>query len=204
MVTAFLARDTARAMSQPNVVHGVRLPLSRLNMTRRHRTVDERIFVRFPALARAFASIWSRLPKHSRLRRVILLRLVGQAASAANRRDFDVLLSGFDPDIEYRVVEGGSMIAPDQVGIHHGHGGYREVWRKWLEAFEDIRLESEELIDLGDRLFSVTRMYAHGSGSGVPVSNCSFQLFTFRGGLVVRQEDFLDREKALKAAGLRE
>jgi hypothetical protein len=36
------------------------------------------------------------------------------------------------------------------------------------------------------------------------VSEPVFQLFKLRRGLVVRQEDFLDRSKALEAAGLRE
>jgi hypothetical protein len=38
----------------------------------------------------------------------------------------------------------------------------------------------------------------------VAVSEPVFQLFTFRRGLVVRQEDFLDRSEALAAAGARE
>jgi hypothetical protein len=36
------------------------------------------------------------------------------------------------------------------------------------------------------------------------VSQAVFQVFTFRDGLVVRQEDFSDRSKALEAAGLSE
>jgi hypothetical protein len=36
------------------------------------------------------------------------------------------------------------------------------------------------------------------------VSEPVFQLFTVRRGLVVRQEDFLDRSKALEAAAPRE
>jgi hypothetical protein len=38
----------------------------------------------------------------------------------------------------------------------------------------------------------------------VAVSERVFQLFELRRGLVVRQEDFLERSKALEAAGLRE
>jgi hypothetical protein len=38
----------------------------------------------------------------------------------------------------------------------------------------------------------------------VAVSETVFQLFTFRRGLVVRQEDFLDRSEALEAAALRD
>ena len=44
----------------------------------------------------------------------------------------------------------------------------------------------------------------HGSGSGVGVSHQVFQLFTFGRGLVIRQQDFLDRAAALDAAHVRD
>ena len=192
-------------MSQENVEHGVRIPTTGLNTTRKRRTLDERVFVRFPTLYRGFAALWSRLPLRSRLRRLILLRITSQATSAGNRRDFDVLLTGFDPQIDFRVVGGSwGMVAPDVIGHHHGHAGYREVWGQVLESFEDWTLEPEELIDLGHHLISVTRMSGHGAGSGAPVSQRVFQVYTFRRGLVVKQEDFGDRGEALEAAGLRE
>jgi ketosteroid isomerase-like protein len=58
------------------------------------------------------------------------------------------------------------------------------------------------LIDLGDRLIGVIRMSGHGTVSGVPVSQRVFSVYTFRRGLVVKQEDFGDRGEALEAAGL--
>jgi hypothetical protein len=73
-----------------------------------------------------------------------------------------------------------------------------------LDGFEDLALEPEELLDLGERLISVTRISGHGSGSGVPVNQFLFQVFTFRRGLVAKQEDFGSREEALEAVGLRE
>jgi ketosteroid isomerase-like protein len=190
-------------MSEENVERGIRIRTSGLKTTRKHRTLDERIFVRFPTLYRGFAAFWSRLPERSRLRRLILMRVVAQATSAANRRDLDVLLTGFDPAIDFRMA-GGAMFPPDLMGHHHGHAGYRNLWRKMLEAFEDLTLDPEEMIDRGDRLFSVTRMSGHGAGSGVPINDRIFQVYTFRRGLVIKQEDFGDRDEALEAAGLRE
>ena len=194
-------------MSQENgiLVHAVRMRPTGLVTTRRRRTLDERVFVRFPALYRGFAFLWSRLPRRSRLRRLILLRLTAQATSAANRRDFDVLFTGFDPQIDFRVVGGAwGMVAPDVVGHHHGHAGYREVWRQVLEAFEDWTLEPVELIDLGRPPVGVTRMSGHGS-----VQRCSRQpkrlfglhLPAWVGG---QAGDFGDREEALEAAGVSE
>jgi hypothetical protein len=192
-------------MSRENVEHGNRIQLAGVSTRRRHRALHERIFARFPALARRLFYLWSRLPQESRLRRWLLLRLVSQGMSAANRRDFDVLLLGLDPQIDYRAVSAGpgGAVAPDLAGHHYGHAGYRYVWRAMLEGFEDLTLEPEELLDLGDRLISVTRMKGHGSGSGVPINQLLFQVFSFRRGLVVKQEDFAEREQALEAAGLR-
>jgi hypothetical protein len=59
----------------------------------------------------------------------------------------------------------------------------------------------EEILDFGDRTLVTAQQSGHGSGSGVAVSISVFQLFTLRGGLVTRQEDFLER-RPLDAAGL--
>ena len=88
--------------------------------------------------------------------------------------------------------------------VYYGHDGYRLFWRQWLDAFEDIRWDPEEMIDFGAKALVTARQSGHGSGSGVGLSKSVFQVFTFRGGQVIRQEDFLDRSKALEAAGLSE
>jgi ketosteroid isomerase-like protein len=183
-------------------VRGVRISAARLNTSKPRRTLDERLFVRFPRLARAFGRGIFRLRQGSPLRRVLLLRLASQAASAVNRRDFDVLFAGFHPDMTY-TVEGWGL-APDLIGVHQGYAGYREAWRRMLEAFEDIRLEPEELIDFGGGLVSTTRLSGHGGGSGVPFNQTFWQVFWFEDGLVVRQQDFVDRADAFEAAGLSE
>jgi hypothetical protein len=193
-------------MSRENVERGDRIQFTGVNQARRrHRSLDERILVRFPALARGVFYLGSRVPRGSRLRRWWLARVASQAMSAANRRDFDVLLLGFDHEIDYRVVSVGPAggIAPDLAGHHHGHAGYLYVWRAMLEGFQDLTLESEELLDLGDHWISVTRMQGHGTGSGVPITRLLFQVVTLRRGLVVKQEDFATRSEALEAVGLR-
>ena len=96
------------------------------------------------------------------------------------------------------------LIPPDFENVYHGNEGYRRFWRLWLEAFEDIRWDPEEVLDFGDKALVTTQQSGHGSGSGVAVNASVFQLFTFRRGLLIRQEDFVDRAKALEAAGLSE
>jgi hypothetical protein len=89
---------------------------------------------------------------------------------------------------------------PDQDAVFHGHDGYLRLWRYWLDAFDDIRWDPDEVLDFGDRFLVTARQRGHGSGSGVAVSEPVFQLFELRRGLVVRQEDFTDRSTALRAA----
>jgi ketosteroid isomerase-like protein len=183
---------------------GDRIRIDRSTTTRRRRTLDERVFVRFPALARLALAGGARLRPGSRLRRALVSRSLSQGYAAGNRRDFDVLLLGADPAIDYRAVSAGpgGGPAPDLVGHHYGHAGYLHVWRVMLDGFADLTLEPEEVLDLGDRLIATVRMRGHGSGSGVPFDQTLFQVFTLRRGLAVKQEDFAERAEALAAAGL--
>ena len=194
-------------MSEENVrrVRGVRTPLAVSSKTRR-RSLVERILIRFPILSRVLALAWSRLPPRSRLRRALTAHNLRQTYEAANRRDFEVLLLSFDPEIEFQFDESpvGGMLPPDQVGVHQGHDAYVRVWKTGLEVVDDYRLEPEEVIDLGDRLLVAGRQRGRGTGSGIPFDEPLLSLFTLRRGLVVRLKDFATRDKALEAAGLSE
>ncbi len=88
--------------------------------------------------------------------------------------------------------------------VHHGHDGYARMFEGLLEVWDDLALEPEEVIDFGDRVLIASRMTGHGRRSGVALDTTLFQLVTLRGGLIVRQEDFADRDEAFKAAGLSE
>jgi hypothetical protein len=186
------------------VVRGARIALPPLGeRASQRRTLDQRLFVRSPAFYRLLAGAFMRLPPRSRLRRLIVARRVWQAYAAGNRRDFDVLLLGIDPG-GYEYHPSPDLMPPDLETVFHGPDGYLQLWRYWLDAFEDIRWDPEEILDFGDRFLVTAQQRGHGSGSGVAVSEPVFQVFTLRRGLVVRQEDFRERSKALEAAGLSE
>jgi hypothetical protein len=188
-------------MSDENVeiLRGARIAVRPLSQrAARGRSIDQRLCVRFPALYRTLADFLSRLPPRSRLWRLILARTVALAYAAANRRDFEAVLMGWDPESEYHPSD--DLLPPDLETVFYGHDGYLELWRYWLDAFQDIRWDPEEILDFGDKFLVTTQQRGSGSGSGVAVREPVFQLFTIRRGLVVRQEDFLDRSKALEAA----
>ena len=191
-------------MSQENVhtLRGVRYRVSTpIERATRHRTLDERLFLRFPALYRLLADRLMRLPPKSQLRRLVLVRVATRMAAAVNRRDFDVLVLALDPGVEYHP---GDQVGPDMDAVFHGHDGYRALWRQLIDSFADYRAEPEEVLDLGDQILATVYYRGHGSGSGVPVNDARFQLFRLRRGLVVWQKDFSDRSEALEAVTSRE
>src|SRR5439155_22581834 len=131
--------------------------------------------VRFPALAPRFVAAWMRLPRPSRLRRAMLVRLVRQGYAAANRRDFDLTIRSYDPGYEYHPEQ---VALPDTDPVYYGHDGFHKFWRQLLEAFDDVRLDPKEVLDLGDRMLVTTQMSGHGTGSGVSIDQQLFQLMT--------------------------
>jgi ketosteroid isomerase-like protein len=190
-------------MSQENVgvLRGTRIALPPLSESAiQRRTLDERLLVRVPVLYRLLAAVLWRLGRLSRPRRLIVGYSIQRGYAALNRRDYEVVLMRSDPDVEYR--PSGSVMPPDLEAVFYGHDGYRKLWRRWFDAFEDLRWDPEESLDFGDRLLVTASLRGHGSGSGVAVSEPVFQLFKIRRGLSISQEDFTDRDQALEAAGL--
>ena len=118
------------------VRYRVSLPSERASQ---RRSLDERLFARFPGLYRLFADAWMRMPLRSRLRGSFLRRFVGRACAAANRRDFDLLVLGVDPCVEHHPAE--DLLPLDWDAVAHGQDGYQQVWRKMMEAFDDFRAE---------------------------------------------------------------
>jgi ketosteroid isomerase-like protein len=184
-------------------VRAVRYPISLPSGSAgQRRTLDERLFVRFPVLYRLIAGGVARLPPEHRLRRSMLARNGSRAMAAVNRRDFEVLFLALDPEIEY--LPAGDQRPPGMDPVSHGHDGYENVWRQMIDSFEDFGAEPEELFDLGDVLLATVRYTGHGSGSGVPIDVSLAQLFRLRKGMIVWQQDFSDRSLAFEAAGLSE
>jgi ketosteroid isomerase-like protein len=75
--------------------------------------------------------------------------------------------------------------------------------RRFLEGWDHLVIEGEELIAAGDSVVAGVHQQASGKGSGAPVDMRYFQLWTFRGGAVIRLESVREREEALEVAGLR-
>src|ERR1700704_1693131 len=116
---------------------------------------------------------------------------------ACNRRDFDAMLETGDPEIEIVTLMGGT---------HRGHAGWRGVVEEMAEEVSGFQFGPEDFIDVDqDRVVAVTRWVGTGRTSGIAVPDTTIGfVYTFRDGLVVRQESFRNKAEALKAVGLAE
>jgi len=193
-------------MSHHNVkdIVGVRTPVAASAGPTR-RTLDERVFVRFPALVRALCFVYARLSPGSRLRRAFTARTSRRFADAFNRRDWDVLVPFLHPEFEFEGAEGpvGGYF-PDLPRAHNGREAYLHMLKTMVDGWEELTLQAEEVTDLGDRLFGVSHVTGHGRLSGIALDIHLFQLVTLRNGMILRQRDFGERERAVDAAGLSE
>jgi ketosteroid isomerase-like protein len=81
------------------------------------------------------------------------------------------------------------------------------LFEDWFSTFpfEEWEQELNDVIDCGeDRVVALTRQRGRGSASGVSVELEYAQVITLREGKMVRVDVYLDRERALEAAGLTE
>jgi uncharacterized protein len=112
--------------------------------------------------------------------------------------DFERALSLVDPAVECDV-----SIRPDGK-VYRGHDGVIEALRTWSGTWEAFRIDVEEIIDGGDSVVGVERQSGRGKGSGLPMAQQTFSVFTIDDGKVTRILWLQDRGEALEAAGLSE
>jgi ketosteroid isomerase-like protein len=123
-----------------------------------------------------------------------------QVLAAVSRRDLSTLLDLSDPEIEWRSF----FAALSETGEYHGHAGMREYMSDLNEAFEWLRPEVGDLLDAGDLVVGVGRIYYRGRGSGVETDSPAGWVFRFRDGKLRRFRAFRDPDQALEDVGLRD
>lgn len=116
---------------------------------------------------------------------------------AIARQDWDTVMALYDAEIEW--------IDPPEVpdgGVHVGLEAVRASWENYLEALEDWALEPQEILLGTDEIFVRSRVTGRARIGGAPLDLELFQVWTARDGKLVRHRGFLDRTRALEAAGL--
>lgn len=123
---------------------------------------------------------------------------------AFNRGDLADAAKDFDPNIEWRIPFQLPDSPPDET--YRGPQEVIRFWQTWRAAFDDFRLEVEEIIDAGDRVIVFAGVHGRGAESGADVKTPTFpQVWTFGDdGRPLRVEMYSSRADALEAAGLSE
>src|SRR4051794_6626799 len=118
-------------------------------------------------------------------------------------RQFEAFGSGLDAvaafwhqDIDWRAVEG----AADDVGIMKGREAVRRYYAAWIEAFDEIRAEVEEVIfESGERCAVVIANSGRPRGGSALVRGRYYAVCTVRDGRIASGREYETRDEALAA-----
>ena len=111
--------------------------------------------------------------------------------------DFRASVELFDPHVVL-------VLRPEfpDSGAYLGLEGVADYMRGFLEPWTHITIEADEFVEAGDSVLVHVIQRGVGDASGVETELRYFQLWSFRGGTVIRLESIRERDQALEAAGL--
>jgi len=129
------------------------------------------------------------------------LDAVAGAFDAFNRGDVPAMTAGMASD---------GKIVPLRWAIEDtiytgGPEGMQRFWADITETWAEIRMEVEELRDLGDeRVLAIGVLLGTARGSGVPVSSKMAWIVEVSAGRITYMRTYSDAAAALEAEGLQE
>jgi ketosteroid isomerase-like protein len=105
-----------------------------------------------------------------------------------------------------------SIFDPHAVGVlpdptpeaHYGLNALADYMRRFLESWDDVRMEGTDYREAGDSVVVRIHRVATGCGSGLQVDDYAYHVWTFRGRRAIRLDGFERESEALEAAGLPE
>jgi ketosteroid isomerase-like protein len=108
------------------------------------------------------------------------------------RGDVEPWVAGAADDFEWRWPPG--MI--EGATVFRGREGVREGLRLFSEAWDELTMEPQELIERGDEVLAIVRYRARGLTSGVEFDESMAHIWRFRGGRLVELRMFGRPERA--------
>ena len=127
------------------------------------------------------------------------VEVVRRLNGAFERGDIEGQLALLSPDVE--IAEWPN--SPDS-SVFRGHAGARQALERWLQVWEWLRNDVEDIIESGERVLFCARTRGKGKGSEIEVETDAYNVYTVEDGKVTRIELFTTKEPALRAAGLTE
>jgi ketosteroid isomerase-like protein len=178
----------------------VRTPIGPNARLPTRRTLDERIFVRWPRLWPALSRVVFALPPRSRLRRAAVRRSALSGWGAWVRGDLDLVLVRFSPDFHYGPPH--EWLIAGMPSVYRGHAGLREWSADLREAWEFLDHTPLEVVDAGHALAFLCQIRLRARVSGIELDSRLGQVLWIERGLIVREGDFSDWDEALRVAGM--
>jgi len=95
------------------------------------------------------------------------------------------------------------VLSPDfpDSGIYVGPEQMTKYMHDFLEPWEDLTIECLDMFDSGDTVVAEVRQSGQGTRSGAATGFTYFQVWTLRGGMLMRLQNVMRREEALAAIG---
>ena len=119
-----------------------------------------------------------------------LVELTRQAVEAVNRRDMDALMSRVPPDSVDDTLPAGLM-------VHEGPAAIRAFLGEWWDAFEELTLAPEEVLDLGHGIvLLVVCQDARPANSTSPVRRHEAYVLEWAGDMIRRTTVYTDIDAA--------
>ena len=126
------------------------------------------------------------------------VEIIQAVIDAWNRGDWDATLNdaapSFELDFSRSVGPGRGIYSLDQMG---------EYFREFTKAWESLRLEADEFIEVGEHVVMPNTLHAQGR-DGIEVQARAAWVWTIRDGSITRLCFYQERREALEAAGLSE
>jgi ketosteroid isomerase-like protein len=126
-----------------------------------------------------------------------------RALEAGNRRDLDAMTRELHAEVEWH--PGIASQLTSEATVYRGPEGVREgLMRDIFASFDELRFQSSEIRDLGDRVLAIGFMHARGTESGVEIESPWAYLVRFADGKAIWIGVYTDVGQTLEAAGLSE
>jgi ketosteroid isomerase-like protein len=127
-----------------------------------------------------------------------IYELLNTRFAALKGGHMDDLLAFFDPEVVIEMVD-----APDP-DTYHGHDGVRSWFNDAFGPWAAVHVEAEDIKEVGQWTVALLHTSLRGEASGVELELSTAALHQFRGGRIVLDRLYLDRDEGLEALALKE
>ncbi len=128
------------------------------------------------------------------------VEIVRRSVAAFNRGDLDGALEEWAPDAIWDWTNSRGFDA----GVFRGHDEIRAFWGRFLESFDAVRLEVDDLIEVEDGVLIHENVGYLRGRNGIETQARSAWLITIRDGKQTSLTLYQTKQEALEAAGLEE